>query len=102
MFEDKIDIVSKEERNALVIRTKSFVYHSMEEFESLFRTDIFCSCFLVKMDRSSSLFWSWESFSEVEIIFMIIKNNISWLAFVLRLIDIGSTIDVKTVEIQKN
>lgn len=102
VFEKKTDIISEEKRNTFIIRTKSLIYHSMEELESRARVYIFCNRFLIEMDRSSSLFWSWDSFSEIEIIFMIIKNKISWLAFVLRLIDIGRTIDVKTVEIQKN
>jgi len=41
-------------------------------------------------------------FSEIEIIFVIIKNEISWLAFVVRLIDIGGTIGVEAVEIQNS
>jgi len=33
---------------------------------------------------------------------MIIKNEISSLTFVLRLIDIGRTVGIETVEIQEN
>jgi hypothetical protein len=74
----------------------------MEEFYYLCSTKSFDNRLLIKMDRSSSLFWSRERFSKIEIIFMIIKNKISWLAFMVRLIDIGSTIDIKTVEVQEN
>jgi hypothetical protein len=73
----------------------------MEEFESLVRTDVFYHCLLVKMDRSGSLFWSRERFSEVEVVFMIVKNEISTLAFVVRLIDIGRTVGVEAVEIHE-
>jgi len=74
----------------------------MKKFESIVMTTSFDNCFLIKMDRGRSLFWSWYMFSEIEIIFVIIKNEISWLAFVVRLIDIGGTIGVEAVEIQNS
>lgn len=74
----------------------------MEEFYCLCSTKSFDDRLLIKMDKSSSLFWSREIFSEIEIIFMIIKNEISSLTFVLRLIDIGRTVGIETVEIQEN